>query len=306
MSDNSNTSIPENEGDMNRLKNTNFPNISLPNQDGNLLNLHRPDTFRMVLYFYPMTGRPDRPLPDNWNDIPGAKGCTIETCSFRDKYDEIITLNAVPIGISTQDVDHNKEMTSRLQIPYDVLSDEKLELCNELNIKYEKVNFINTNSTVELFKNSRADLGLSLGNGYIGKKVFSIPKFGMINVHTELLPRFQGAQSIIWPIYENIKSTGFTIHKIDTSIDTGNILYKEDFPIKFYSTLEKTVRFNIELTRKKLSKALSDVCENFKKFNDKSIMQIDGKTYTTPTIFQYYKMKKNNLKLYKLQLKNDI
>ena len=140
MSDNSNTSSLQNEGDMNRLKNTNFPNISLPNQDGNLLNLHRQDTFRMVLYFYPMTGRPDRPLPDNWNDIPGAKGCTIETCSFRDKYDEIITLNAVPIGICTQDVDHNKEMTSRLQIPYDVLSDEKLELCNELNISTFTVN----------------------------------------------------------------------------------------------------------------------------------------------------------------------
>ena len=125
---------------MNRLKNTKFPNISLANQDGNLLNLHRLDTFRMVLYFYPMTGRPDRPLPDNWNDIPGAKGCTIETCSFRDKYDEIITLNAVPIGITTQDVDHNKEMTSRLQIPYDVLSDKKLKLCNELNIPTFTVN----------------------------------------------------------------------------------------------------------------------------------------------------------------------
>ena len=52
MSDNSNTSIPENEGDMNRLKNNNFPNISLLNQDGNLLNLHRQDSFRMVLYFF--------------------------------------------------------------------------------------------------------------------------------------------------------------------------------------------------------------------------------------------------------------
>ena len=134
MSDNSNTSIPENEGDMNRLKNKNFPNISLPNQDGNLLNLHRLDTFRMVLYFYPMTGRPDRPLPDNWNNIPGAKGCTIQTCSFRDNYDEIISLNAVPIGISTQDVNDNKEMVSRLKVPYDVLSDEKLKLGNELNI----------------------------------------------------------------------------------------------------------------------------------------------------------------------------
>ena len=140
MSDNSNTSSLQNDDDMNNLKNTNFPYISLPNQDGNLLNLHRPDTFRIILYFYPMTGRPDRPLPDNWNNIPGAKGCTIETCSFRDKYDEIITLNAVPIGITTQDVDHNKEMTSRLQIPYDVLSDEKLELCNELNIPTFTVN----------------------------------------------------------------------------------------------------------------------------------------------------------------------
>ncbi len=134
MSDNSNTSIPENEGDVNTLKNKNFPNISLPNQDGNLLNLYRLDTFRMVLYFYPMTGRPDRPLPDNWNNIPGAKGCTIQTCSFRDNYDDIINLNAVPIGISSQSVDDNKEMTSRLKVPYDVLSDEKLELTNELNI----------------------------------------------------------------------------------------------------------------------------------------------------------------------------
>jgi peroxiredoxin len=58
MSDNSNTSISEIEGYMNTLKNKNFPNISLPNQDGNLLNLNRLDTFRMVLYFYPMTGRP--------------------------------------------------------------------------------------------------------------------------------------------------------------------------------------------------------------------------------------------------------
>ena len=134
MSDNSHRSILENEGVMDTLKNKNFPNISLPNQDGNLLNLHRLDTFRMVLYFYPMTGRPDRPLPENWNNIPGAKGCTIETCLFRDKYDEIINLNAVPIGISSQSVDDNKEMTRRLKVPYDVLRDEKLELSNELNI----------------------------------------------------------------------------------------------------------------------------------------------------------------------------
>ena len=109
MSDYSNTSILEDDGAANHLKNKSIPDISLPNQQGNLLRLHRADTFRMVLYFFPMTGRPDKSLPDNWNNILGAKGCTIQNCSFRDNYDDIISLNAVPIGISTQTVDDNKK-----------------------------------------------------------------------------------------------------------------------------------------------------------------------------------------------------
>ena len=128
MSDYSNIHTSVNESEVKHLYNKTFPNISLPNQEGNLLRLYRFDTFRIVLYFFPMTGRPDRQLPENWNNIPGAKGCTIETCLFRDKYDELISLNAVPIGISSQTVDYNKEMTKRLKVPYDVLSDEKLEL----------------------------------------------------------------------------------------------------------------------------------------------------------------------------------
>ena len=140
MSDYSNTSILEDDGAVKHLKNKSIPNISLPNQQGNLLRLHRADTFRMVLYFFPMTGRPDKSLPDNWNNIPGAKGCTIQNCSFRDNYDDIISLNAVPIGISTQKVDDNKEMTTRLGVPYDVLSDEKLELQTSLNLPMFSIN----------------------------------------------------------------------------------------------------------------------------------------------------------------------
>ena len=126
--------IPEDDGAADHLKNNTIPNISLPNQEGNLLQLNRTDTFRMILYFFPMTGRPDRPLPYNWSSITGAKGCTIQTCTFRDNYDALISLNAIPIGISTQSINDNKEMTSRLNIPYDVLSDEKLELKNLLNL----------------------------------------------------------------------------------------------------------------------------------------------------------------------------
>ena len=132
--------IPEDDGAADHLRNKTILDIALPNQDGNLLQLKRSDTFRIILYIFPMTGRPDRPLPDNWNQIPGAKGCTIQTCSFRDNYDALINLNAIPIGISTQCVDDNKEMTSRLGLPYDVLSDEKLELKKLLNLPIFLIN----------------------------------------------------------------------------------------------------------------------------------------------------------------------
>ena len=126
--------IPVDDDAANHLKNLNIPNISLPNQEGNNLRLDRSDTFRMIIYFFPMTGRPDMPLPKNWNKIPGANGCTLQTCKFRDNYDDLVSFNAVPIGISTQSVNYNKEMTNRLKVPFDVLSDEKLQLKNTLNL----------------------------------------------------------------------------------------------------------------------------------------------------------------------------
>jgi len=171
MSDYLNTSSQENERVLKFLKNKSFPNISLPNQEQNLLCLHRLDTFRMVLYFFPMTGRPDRPLPENWNNIPGAKGCTIQTCSFRDNYDEIISLNAVPIGISTQRVDDNKEMTSRLAVPYDVLSDERLELRTALKLPIFSLNN----------KNYLRRLTLIIENNII-KKIF----YPIHNIHKHI------------------------------------------------------------------------------------------------------------------------
>ena len=129
-----NTLVPENESVTKHLINTKISNISLPNQDGSFLRLDRTDTFRIVIYFFPMTGHPYRPLPDNWNNISGVKGCTLQTCSFRDNYDELVKLNALPIGVSTQSIDDLKEMTSRLRVPYDILSDKNLMLKNELSL----------------------------------------------------------------------------------------------------------------------------------------------------------------------------
>ena len=133
--------VPKNEGGCNHLNNFTIPPISLPNQDGNLLRLNRLDTFRVVLYCYPMTGRPDRSLPNNWELIPGARGCTPQTCSFRDNYDKIISLNAIPIGVSTQSVEDIKEMVNRLKVTYDVVSDINLEFSKKLRLPTFEIDY---------------------------------------------------------------------------------------------------------------------------------------------------------------------
>ncbi len=135
-----NLHIPENDGACNHLINSLIPNISLLNQDSNFLKLNRNDTFKLIIYCFPMTGNPKKPLPKKWNSIPGAKGCTLQTCSFRDEYDELIKLNAIPVGISTQNISDIKEMTLRLKIPYDVLSDFDLKFANCIGLPTFTIN----------------------------------------------------------------------------------------------------------------------------------------------------------------------
>lgn len=174
-----------------------------------------------------------------------------------------------------------------------------ISLCDSLNIEFSESSFINSDKTRELFKEANADLGLSLGNGYIPESVFSIPKYGMVNLHTEILPRFQGAQSIIWPIYEGLQETGFTIHQIDNKIDTGDILLQEKYPIKFSSTLRKTVESNMHTTRMKIADAFSYTCQNYVALKAEAISQTHGCSYTTPSIWQFMRMVKNHQAMYK-------
>ena len=130
----SNLPVPKDDGACKHLLNLTLPNISLANQSGNLLQLNRKDTFRIVLYCFPMTGHPEKSLPPGWNDIPGARGCTPENCSFRDNYDELVKLNALPIGITSQSIEDIKEMVRRLKINFDILSDYNLSFAKSLKL----------------------------------------------------------------------------------------------------------------------------------------------------------------------------
>ena len=174
-----------------------------------------------------------------------------------------------------------------------------INLCKELNIPIFFSHNINSLETRDYLSNLGVDIGVSLGNSYISSKVFKIPRYGMINIHTELLPKYQGAHSVIWPIYNNETVTGFTIHEIDKSIDTGNILYIEKIPISFHKTLKNTISHTSKDVNLKLPIALSKVCENFHKYKDNGIVQKRNKSFTTPTLSQFIKMVLNNRKLYK-------
>ena len=172
-------------------------------------------------------------------------------------------------------------------------------LCKSLNVELRETPSINCDTTKKLFREAKADLGLSLGNGYIPKGVFSIPTYGMINIHTEILPEFQGAQGVIWPIYEGRTETGFTIHQIDENIDTGDILFQKRIPIRFFPSLRDTVRHNVSTVRAMVPDAFVHVCENYLPLKEKAIPQGAGKSYTTPSLWEFLRMVKHNRAMYK-------
>lgn len=136
-----NLPVPLDDGKCNHLQGINLPNITLDSTNDNKINLAELKGL-CVLYFYPMTGRPDIELPDGWNEIAGARGCTPQSCSFRDNQQILTNLNAKVYGISTQSTAYQKEMVERLHLLFEVLSDEDLKLVKELNLPTFNVNDI--------------------------------------------------------------------------------------------------------------------------------------------------------------------
>lgn len=126
--------VPEDDGAATHLMGMALPAVTLTATDGSTIALDRLSGLS-VLYIYPMTGRPDRDLPVGWNEIPGARGCTPQSCSFRDHFEELRTLGVTNLfGISTQDTDYQREARDRLHLPFELLSDHGSELRNALDL----------------------------------------------------------------------------------------------------------------------------------------------------------------------------
>jgi peroxiredoxin len=125
--------IPIDDGATNHLIGMTLPNISLKSIRGDSINL-RSIRGNAVIYCYPMTGQPNVPLPEGWDQIPGARGCTPQSCSFRDHYQELQALGAEVIVLSVQTSDYQKEMTDRLHLPFPVVSDSNYEFQKAMNM----------------------------------------------------------------------------------------------------------------------------------------------------------------------------
>ncbi len=130
---------PVDDGAADHLRQMPMPPISLPSTAGRLVDLSNLGAPRTVIYCYPMTGVPGRPLPEGWDRIPGARGCTPQTCGFRDHYQEILQLKAGVFGLSTQTTEYQLEMAGRLRVPFEILSDADFKLCEALRLPTFKV-----------------------------------------------------------------------------------------------------------------------------------------------------------------------
>ena len=125
---------PVDDGAADHLPGLRVPRITLPATTGQDVRLWEPGG-RTVLYIYPMTGRPDVDLPEGWNTIPGARGCTAEACGFRDHHRELVDAGATAVyGLSSQDGDYQREAAGRLGLPFAMLSDPGLELASALRL----------------------------------------------------------------------------------------------------------------------------------------------------------------------------
>jgi peroxiredoxin len=126
--------VPEDDGAADHLPGAAAPQIALPSTAGRELDLAAEAAGTLVLYVYPRTGRPGHALPPHWNEIPGARGCTPQACSYRDRFAELEGLGARVLGLSAQPLGDQREAAERLGLPYPLLSDPGLVLADALGL----------------------------------------------------------------------------------------------------------------------------------------------------------------------------
>jgi len=125
--------IPVDDGACDHLTGSRIPPVELKAATGTTIDLSSVEG-TVVIFFYPMNGRPDSPPMTGWNDIPGARGCTPQSCSFRDHYSQLEKLGVRVFGVSSQPLADQKEARDRLELPFELINDSNLDLAKAMNL----------------------------------------------------------------------------------------------------------------------------------------------------------------------------
>lgn len=125
---------PVDDGAADHLRGMFLPRLALPSTAGQTVDLSDLGSRTTVIFCYPMTGIPGKALPEGWDMIPGARGCTPQTCGFRDLHHDFEDLGVRVFGLSTQTTEYQREMVVRLHVPFEILSDAQFRLCEALRL----------------------------------------------------------------------------------------------------------------------------------------------------------------------------
>ena len=128
-----NLPVPQDDGAADHLDGVKLNQVSLKATNGELIDLSSLKG-TTVVFIYPMTGVPGVALPDGWDDIPGARGCTPQACSYRDNYPKLKAHLDNLFGLSVQSSAYQRELKDRVELPYEILSDEKFEFTDSLKL----------------------------------------------------------------------------------------------------------------------------------------------------------------------------
>lgn len=127
--------VPEDDGACDHLAGMEMPPVSLPSTNGEAMDVAQVSRLRRTMFFfYPRSGRPNEPALPGWDDIPGARGCTPQSCAYRDHYREFEELNVAVFGVSAQDTEYQREFAERTRLPYPLLSDHEFALTQALRL----------------------------------------------------------------------------------------------------------------------------------------------------------------------------
>jgi len=126
-----NLPVPADDGAADHLPGTAVPDLTLPTSDGQQVSFGTLGPGRTIVYLYPLSGRPGVDLPDGWDAIPGARGCSTEACDFRDHHADLRQAGASRVyGMSSQNPDYQAELVARLHLPFTMVSDPGFALAD--------------------------------------------------------------------------------------------------------------------------------------------------------------------------------